>query len=320
MNTIIISGGAGFIGSHLALDLLQKKHKIICIDNLSSGNIENIIKLKQYENFSFLNYDITIEGIEKIIENKIDEIYHLASPASPKQYQLHPIDTINVNTNGTRNLLNLARKCKAKFLFASTSEVYGNPETHPQKEDYTGNVNTWGPRACYDEAKRLGEVYCYLFHSLYNLEVKVVRLFNTYSAGLSSDDGRVISNFVNQAINNLDITVYGDGKQTRAFCYIDDTIRGLKMIMEDPKTNGEIINIGHPKEHTIIEVAELVRELAKSSSEIIFKPLPIDDPIRRLPCIQKARSLIGWEPVIDLENGLIRTIQDYSRNNIGIVK
>ena len=241
----------------------------------------------------------------------IDEIYHLASPASPKYYQAAPFETINVNTIGTKNMLELAKRTNAKMVFTSTSEAYGDPEVHPQPEDYRGNVNTWGPRACYDEAKRMGEVLCYLFFKEYETKVKVARLFNTYSAALANDDGRVISNFVTQALNGEDMTVYGDGSQTRSFCYVTDTINGLKLLMEKEEANGEIINIGNPSEYTILGVAHIVKTLTDSSSRITFHPLPEDDPKVRRPVITKAQTLLGWEPVVSLEEGLLKTIEEY---------
>lgn len=241
----------------------------------------------------------------------VEEIYHLASPASPRFYQASPMETIAANTIGTMHLLELARQNQAKLLFASTSEAYGDPEVHPQREDYRGNVNTWGPRACYDEAKRLGEVYCYEYHHRYQVQAKVVRIFNTYSAGLRNDDGRVISNFVTQAISGQPITVYGDGSQTRSFCYVDDNIRALQLVMESEKATGQIINIGNPTEHTILDVALMVKRLAQSDSSLSFLSLPEDDPKVRCPVIDKARQLLGWDPQIDLEEGLKRTIKAY---------
>jgi UDP-glucuronate decarboxylase len=243
----------------------------------------------------------------------VQEIYHLASAASPKYYQASPFETINVNTIGTKNMLELCKRKQAKIVYTSTSEAYGDPEVHPQPETYRGNVNTWGPRACYDEAKRLGEVLCYLYFSEYQTKVKVARIFNTYSAGLANDDGRVISNFVTQALKGEDITVYGDGTQTRSFCYVTDTLNGLKLLMETDEANGEIINIGNPIEYPIIELAHLVKTLTNSASNITFHPLPVDDPKVRRPVIDKAKELLGWEPAISLENGLKETIAEYTK-------
>ncbi|MFE4114868.1 NAD-dependent epimerase/dehydratase family protein [Priestia sp. YIM B13448] len=317
MKKIVITGAAGFLGSHLAMDLIAQGHYVIGIDNLSTGRTGNLDSISKNSNFNFIEFDVTNK---EILTNPslvgIDEIYHLASPASPKFYQASPFDTIAVNTIGTDHMLQIAKSCDAKLLYASTSEAYGDPEIHPQPEAYRGNVNTWGPRACYDEAKRLGEVYCYEYNIRYNVQAKVVRIFNTYSAGLRNDDGRVISNFVTQALLGDDITVYGDGSQTRSFCYVDDNIRGLQLVMDKDKATGEIINIGNPKEYTILEVANMVKRLTGSQSNLTFHELPKDDPKVRRPVIEKANLLLGWEPKIDLEEGLNRTIQAYRENLI----
>jgi UDP-glucuronate decarboxylase len=312
MKKVVITGVAGFLGSHLAKDLLSEGHQVIGIDNLSTGKKENLEDIITNSNFSFIEFDVSKKEILDFeILTKIDEIYHLASPASPKFYQATPFETIAVNTTGTQNMLELAIKWDAKMLYTSTSEAYGDPEVHPQPEEYRGNVNTWGPRACYDEAKRLGEVYCYEYYTRYNVQVKVARIFNTYSAGLRNDDGRVISNFVTQALTGQDITVYGDGSQTRSFCYVDDNIRALKLMMEKDEATGEIINIGNPDEYTILELAHMVKRLTGSNSKITFHPLPKDDPKVRRPDISKAKRILGWEPQIGLEEGLKRTIEAY---------
>lgn len=312
MYKTVIAGVAGFLGSHLATELIRKGVTVIGIDNLSTGKMENLTDLMSNKNFQFFNLDIADKGALHTVDfGGVREIYHLASPASPKFYQATPFETIAVNTIGTQNLLQIARAQGAKLLFASTSEAYGDPEVHPQPEHYRGNVNTWGPRACYDEAKRMGEVFCYEYHTRYGVEVKVVRLFNTYSAGLRNDDGRVISNFVTQALTGEDITVYGDGEQTRSFCYVDDTIRALRLVMEKEAATGEIINIGNPREYTILEVAKMVIELTGTASAIAFHELPKDDPKVRRPVIDKAISLLGWEPEVDLKEGLNRTIMVY---------
>jgi UDP-glucuronate decarboxylase len=312
MTKTVITGAAGFLGSHLARALLETGREVIGIDNLATGREQNLRDLLDHPRFRFLRMDVTDTAVIESPELEgVSEIYHLASPASPKFYQEKPFETIAVNTAGTRNLLELARKNGAKLLYTSTSEVYGDPEVHPQPEGYRGNVNTWGPRACYDESKRLGEVLCYEYYTRYAVPVRVVRIFNTYSAGLRNDDGRVISNFVTQALTGQDITVYGDGKQTRSFCYVDDTVRGLMLAMEKDEAAGEIINIGNPREYTILEVAELVKRLTGSPSRITFHPLPPDDPKVRRPVIDKAKKLLGWEPTVDLEEGLRRTIHVY---------
>lgn len=312
MKKIVVTGAAGFLGSHLTKSLLRKGHQVIGIDNLSTGKRTNIEDILSDPQFLFIELDVTDLRVLELMElNGVQEIYHLASPASPKFYQAAPFETIAVNTIGTKNMLDLARKNHARLLYASTSEAYGDPEVHPQPEEYRGNVNTWGPRACYDEAKRMGEVFCYEYFTRFRVQVKVVRIFNTYSAGLRNDDGRVISNFVTQALTGQDITVYGDGSQTRSFCYVDDSVRGLELVMEKDEATGEIINIGNPKEYTILEVAQLVKRLTGSESKITFHPLPQDDPKVRRPVIDKAKKLLGWEPVIDLEEGLKRTIAVY---------
>ncbi|SEM93447.1 UDP-glucuronic acid decarboxylase family protein [Lihuaxuella thermophila] len=312
MKKIVVTGAAGFLGSHLTRDLLGQGHQVIGIDNLSTGKRTNIEDFLSDPNFHFIEFDVADPRILELMElDGVREIYHLASPASPKFYQAAPFETIAVNTIGTQNMLELAKKNNAKLLYASTSEAYGDPLVHPQPEDYRGNVNTWGPRACYDEAKRMGEVFCYEYFTRFHVPVKVVRIFNTYSAGLRNDDGRVISNFVTQALTGQDITVYGDGSQTRSFCYIDDNIRALELAMEKDEATGEIINIGNPKEYTILEVARMVKRLTGSESNITFHPLPQDDPKVRRPVIDKAKKLLDWEPAVDLEEGLKRTIAVY---------
>jgi UDP-glucuronate decarboxylase len=314
---VLITGVAGFLGSQLAKDLLSAGCVVLGIDNLSSGKINNIKGLPE-DRFIFKEMDVcSRKSLADSDLNNVEEIYHLASAASPKYYQASPFETINVNTIGTKNMLELAKRNQAKMVYTSTSEVYGDPEIHPQPETYRGNVNTWGPRACYDEAKRLGEVLCYLYFTEYQTKVKVARIFNTYSAGLANDDGRVISNFVMQALKGEDITVYGDGTQTRSFCYVTDTINGLKLLMEKDEANGEIVNLGNPVEFPIIEVAHLVKGLANSESIITFHPLPEDDPKVRRPDIEKAKRLLGWEPFLSLEEGLKLTVKEY-RNKLGI--
>lgn len=310
---VLITGVAGFLGSQLAKELLAKGCRVIGVDNLSSGKISNIKGLPD-DRFIYKEMDICSRKLLSDLDlQHVEEIYHLASPAAPNFYQAFPFETIEVNTIGTRNMLELARRLQAKLVYTSTSEAYGDPEVHPQPEDYRGNVNTWGLRACYDESKRLGEVVCYLYFSKFGTKVKVARIFNTYSAGLSHDDGRVISNFVSQALNGEDLTVYGDGSQTRSFCYVTDTVRGLRLMMEKDEADGEIINIGNPTEYTILEVAHLVKKLTSSTSAITFHPLPEDDPKVRRPVIEKAKKLLGWEPVVSLEEGLKKTIEEYKK-------
>ncbi|MGG4479453.1 NAD-dependent epimerase/dehydratase family protein [Paenibacillus illinoisensis] len=308
---IVVTGAAGFLGSHLVKSLIHQGHRVTGIDNLSTGVSSNLEEVASSHLFHFQEADVTLAAsLDFLIDQPVDEVYHLASPASPKFYQADSIGTIWVNTQGTYHMLELARTKGAKFLFSSTSEAYGDPEVHPQPESYRGNVNTWGPRACYDEAKRLGEVFCYEYYTKHRVPVKVARIFNTYSSGLRNDDGRVISNFVTQALTGQDITVYGDGSQTRSFCYVDDNIRGLQKMMETEEANGEIINIGNPTEYTVLEVAYLVKKLAQSESKLVFQPLPQDDPKVRRPVIDKARTMLGWEPEISLETGLKLTIEN----------
>ncbi|WP_257968104.1 NAD-dependent epimerase/dehydratase family protein [Peribacillus deserti] len=313
MQKILITGAAGFLGSHLTKELIREGHYIIGIDNLSSGRASNIKDIPQ-ERFIFIEADVCSGEIISLPElSGVKEIYHLASPASPKFYQNLPLETLEVNITGTKNMLELARKTGAKMVYTSTSEAYGDPLIHPQEESYRGNVNTWGPRACYDEAKRAGEVLCYIYYTKYQVPVKVARIFNTYSAGLANDDGRVISNFVTQALKGDDITVYGDGSQTRSFCYVSDTVKGLILLMEKETANGEIINIGNPDEYPIIHVAKLVKTLSRSTSKITFHPLPEDDPKLRRPNIAKAQRILGWTPSITLEKGLKATIEQYGK-------
>ncbi|MCM3269669.1 UDP-glucuronic acid decarboxylase family protein [Paenibacillus elgii] len=312
LKKVVVTGAAGFLGSCLTKKLLLEGNQVIGLDNLLTGRVSNLTEIRNHANFMFIQMDVVSENIlsmEPLTE--VDEIYHLASPASPKFYQSAALDTMAVNTIGTKNMLELAKSNGARLVYTSTSEAYGDPEVHPQQEMYRGNVNTWGPRACYDEAKRLGEVYCYEYYRQFQVRVKVARIFNTYSANLRNDDGRVISNFVNQAIRGQDITVYGDGSQTRSFCYVDDTIQGLMRMMEKEAATGEIINLGNPLEYTVLQVAELVKKLTKSSSRITFHDLPKDDPKLRCPVIDKAKKLLGWEPQITLEEGLLRTIKIY---------
>ncbi len=306
--TIVVTGGAGFIGSHLCDRLVAEGHRVICVDSLFTGSRANIAALLSSKNFSFLEHDIVHP---LFIEEKIDQIYNLACPASTIQYQENPVHTIKANTLGVINMLGLARKHKARFLQTSTSEVYGDPEIHPQTEEYRGNVNPVGPRACYDEGKRCSETLCFDYHRMHGMEIKVVRIFNTYGPRMAFDDGRVISNFIIQALRNEPVTVYGDGSQTRSFCYVDDLVDGLIKMMNSDKTITGPINLGNPGERSMREMAEKVIALTKSKSVIVKRSLPTDDPRRRCPDITKARELLSWQPKIKMEDGLTKTIANF---------
>ncbi|MBT6023424.1 SDR family oxidoreductase [Candidatus Woesearchaeota archaeon] len=306
MRTILVTGGAGFLGSHLCKLLLEHNgNKVICLDNFFTGKIDNLRDLESNPNFKIVSHDITDPLIGKISEH-VDEIYNLACPASPIHYQFDPIETIKSNTVGVVNVLEFARVNGAKILQASTSEIYGDPEVHPQVESYNGNVNTLGPRACYDEGKRVAETLFMDYHRKYNLDIRIVRIFNTYGTNMARDDGRVVSNFIIQALNNKPITIYGDGNQTRSFCYVSDLVEGLYLTM----TSGEImpINLGNPDEFTIKDLAEKVIEITGSSSEIVYRELPIDDPKQRQPDIGRAKTVLNWSPKVNLNDGLKITI------------
>ncbi len=300
---VLVTGGAGFIGSHLCKRLLDEGNEVICVDNLFSGSKRNISSLETHSNFSFIEHDICSP-----FYLEVDEIYNLACPASPIHYQRDPVRTIKVNVLGSINMLDLSKKVGARVLQASTSEVYGNPQVHPQKESYWGNVNPIGLRSCYDEGKRCAETLFFDYYRQYFLDIKVIRIFNTYGPGMRYFDGRVISNFVVQALQGKDITIYGDGSQTRSFCYIDDLIEGIIKMMNTEKGFTGPVNLGNPKEITIRELAEMIIELSRSPSRIVFRELPQDDPERRKPDITLAREKLRWEPRVDLECGLKRTI------------
>lgn len=306
--TILVTGGAGFIGSHLCKALLNSENKVICLDNLFTGSIENIIELKNNRNFEFIKHDI----INPYYIDHIDEIYNLACPASPIHYKRNPIKTVKTCTLGVINILGLAKKHNAKILQASTSEVYGDPEIHPQTENYNGNVNTIGPRSCYDEGKRCSETLFMDYYREHNLKIKIIRIFNTYGPNMAINDGRVISNFINQAICNKNITIYGDGNQTRSFQYIDDLIKAMIKMMGSEREIIGPLNIGNPMEVSIKKLASIIIELTKSNSKIIYNKLPVDDPLRRNPNITLAKKQLMWKPVVQLEDGLKNTI-DYFR-------
>lgn len=309
---ILITGGAGFIGSHLCKRLVEKNHQVICVDNLLTGSKENIQELLDNKNFSFLKKDV-INPLPPSL--RVEAVFHLASPASPNHhsklsYHSLPMETMLVNTVGTLELLKFADKNKTKFLFASTSEVYGDPLEHPQKEKYRGNVSSTGPRSVYDEAKRFGETLVAYYFRKKGLDTRIVRIFNTYGPKMSKADMRMIIVFINQALKGEPITVFGDGKQTRSLCYVDDLVEGLIRLMFYPNTKGQVVNLGNPKEYSVLEYAQIVKKVLNSSSKIIFsEKLPEDDPQRRQPDISKAKKLLDWEPKVKLEDGLKKTIK-----------
>ncbi len=302
---ILVTGGAGFIGSHLCRYLLQKGHEVVCLDNFFTGKSRNIIDLKKNAKFKVIPHDIT-NPIN--IKEHFDRIYNLACPASPVHYQFDPIETIKANTMGIINILEFTKLNGARILQASTSEIYGDPLEHPQKETYKGNVNTLGPRACYDEGKRVAETLFMDYYRTYKIPVRIARIFNTYGSSMDKSDGRVVSNFIIQALNNKPITIYGTGKQTRSFCYVTDLIEGLYRLMESNNTGP--INLGNPSEFTMMELAEKVIKLTGSRSKIEYKELPEDDPLQRKPDITLAKEILKWNPKIQLDNGLEKTI-DY---------
>ena len=304
---VMVTGGAGFLGSHLCDRLLEQGHEVLCVDNLFTGTKDNIAHLHANPSFEFMRHDITFP-----LFVEVDEIYNLACPASPIHYQHDPVQTTKTSVHGAINMLGLAKRLGCKILQASTSEVYGDPAVHPQSEDYWGHVNPIGPRSCYDEGKRCAETLFFDYHRQNNVPIKVARIFNTYGPRMHPADGRVVSNFIMQALKGEPITIYGDGSQTRSFCYVDDLVRGLIALMETgPGTTGPI-NIGNPNEFTVRELAEKVIELTGSSSQIVQEALPQDDPKQRQPDISKARDELGWEPTVQLEQGLAKTI-DYFR-------
>jgi len=305
---ILVTGGAGFLGSHLCERLLNEGHEVLCVDNFYTGRKANIAHLLNNPFFEVIRHDITFP-----LYVEVDEIYHLACPASPVHYQFDPVQTTKTSVHGSINMLGLAKRLKIKILLASTSEVYGDPTVHPQPETYWGNVNPIGPRACYDEGKRCAETLFFDYHRQHRLKIKVARIFNTYGPRMHPNDGRVVSNFIVQALKGEDITVYGDGKQTRSFCYVDDMIDGLIRLMNTGEDFTGPVNIGNPEEYSILQLAEAIIRLTGSKSRIVFKPLPPDDPKQRCPDITLARKVLNWQPTTPLEEGLKRTIE-YFRN------
>ncbi|MDC3203567.1 SDR family oxidoreductase [Prochlorococcus sp. AH-716-B04] len=305
--TNLITGGSGFLGSHLAKTLLEKGEEVICLDNFFTGSKENIKELFKFKNFEFIRHDVT-----EPIKIEVDKIWHLACPASPIHYQYNPIKTTKTSFLGTYNMLGLAKRVGAKILLASTSEVYGDPQEHPQKESYNGSVNTTGIRSCYDEGKRVAETLCADYQRVHGVDVRILRIFNTYGPNMRFDDGRVISNFIFQALKNQKITLYGDGSQTRSFCYVADLIDGMILLMDSNYKYP--INIGNPREFSIKELANLIRNLVNPDLEFEYKALPKDDPKQRQPSIELAKSLLNWEPKIELKDGLIKTIDWFKKN------
>jgi nucleoside-diphosphate-sugar epimerase len=308
MEKVLVAGGAGFIGSHLCDLLISKGFFVYCLDNFLTGKKENIKALESNPNFKLLNIDLIKD---EITVPELNYIFNLASPASPADFKNLSEEIALVNSLGTLNLLKLAVEKKAKLLMASTSEVYGDPEEHPQKETYRGNVNSFGPRSCYDESKRFAETLVYIYRKKFNLNARLVRIFNTYGPRMRKDDGRVVSNFINQAISGSPLTVYGNGSQTRSFCYVSDMVEGIYQAMYSENSNGEIFNLGNPEEYKMIDLANKIKSMTNSNSEITYSDLPEDDPSRRCPDISKAREILNWEPKVKVDEGLQKTIEYY---------
>jgi UDP-glucuronate decarboxylase len=304
---ILVAGGAGFIGSHLCESLLADGHEVVCFDNFGSGRRENVAHLADHDRFTLLTGDVTtVTDLPRV-----DEIYHLASRASPPDFEAYPLEVALANTEGTRRLLDHAVDCDARMLYVSTSEVYGEPEVHPQTEEYNGNVSIRGPRACYDESKRFGETLTVAYRAEHDIDVRTARIFNTYGPRMRLDDGRVVPNFLRQALTGEPLTIYGDGEQTRSFCYVTDTVAGLRALMETEGLAGEVVNVGNTNEITIRELAETVLEVVDGDSELVRRPRPEDDPSRRRPDTTKALALLDWQPTVTLAEGLSRTAEAF---------
>lgn len=306
MKRILVTGGAGFVGSNLCEKLLNDGNYVICLDNFFTGSKANVEKFANNSNFELVNHDVTDEYL-----NDVDQIYNLACPASPPHYQYDPIKTMKTSVLGIINMLELAKKCNATILQASTSEVYGNPNVHPQLESYWGNVNPIGIRSCYDEGKRCAETLMMDYHRQFGIDTKIVRIFNTYGPNMAQNDGRVVSNFILQALRNEDITIYGDGSQTRSFCYVDDLVEGLIKMMNSKLTGP--VNLGNPSERTVLDFAKLIIKMTNSNSKIVNKPLPSDDPIKRRPDISLAKRELDWQPTVDIADGLNKTIEYFKK-------
>lgn len=308
MKKILVTGGAGFLGSHLADKLISEKNDVLVIDNFFTGNKNNIAHLMNNSYFELMRHDVTFP-----IYVEVNEIYNLACPASPVHYQRDPVQTTKTSVHGAINMLGLAKRTDATILQASTSEVYGDPEVHPQTEDYWGRVNPIGVRSCYDEGKRCAETLFFDYHRQHQLQIKIVRIFNTYGPRMALNDGRVVSNFIVQALSNEDITIYGDGSQTRSFCYVDDLVDAMVSMMNTPKEIVGPINIGNPTEHSMLELAEIILKLTGSKSKLVFKPLPSDDPKQRKPDITQAKDKLNWEPKVSVHDGLKETIAYFKK-------
>lgn len=304
----LVTGGAGFIGSHLCDRLLTEGHDVVCADNLITGSKKNIAHLFKNPHFTFVEHDC-IQPLSR--QKELKAIFHFASPASPPKYQQYPIETLLVNTAGTYNLLELARAQHAVFIFASTSEAYGDPEEHPQKETYVGHVNPVGARACYDEAKRAGEAFVSSYVRKFGLDGRIIRIFNTYGPRMDIDDGRVVTNFIKQILTRQPLTINGEGTQTRSFCYIDDLVTGIVAVFNTVALKGEVVNLGNPEEMTIVELANILKSMTQYTGELKYQNLPSDDPARRRPDITKAKQLLNWQPTISLEEGLRKTLEHF---------
>ncbi len=303
---ILVTGGAGFIGSHLIDRLMEANHEVICLDNFYTGRKQNLLRWLNHPYFELIRHDIT-----EPIRLEVDQIYHLACPASPVHYQFNPVKTIKTNVMGTLNMLGVAKRVHARFLLASTSEVYGDPEVHPQSEEYRGNVNPIGLRSCYDEGKRVAETLAFDYHRQNKVDIRVARIFNTYGPRMLEHDGRVVSNFIVQALKGIPLTVYGEGQQTRSFCYVSDLVEGLIRLMNGEQTGP--VNLGNPEEYTVLELAQKIQQMVNPGAEIRFEPLPEDDPQRRRPDITRAQTWLGWQPTVPLREGLQRTIAEFNQ-------